>query len=418
MRTFIALELPNDLANEIARIARTLQDSLDGRFLNRSTYHLTLAFLGDIDEHTSRDVVAILDEVCASYAPLPLICDGLGTFGRPEDCTLWLSFTPNESLVDLTNAIRNALSSCQISYDAKSFVPHITLARRVNLKHAHLPNLPFPLPSHANTVTLFKSDLKNEGASYKPLYSKTLNTQAAESNPKQNAFDEPILDVADVVRLENMIAADGIPLSTLMNTAGLAVADAVKKVTPPPAKVCVLAGSGNNGGDGWVAAFDLAKSGYSVTLLSPKQVSELTSEPGASCAKTLFNQEQLMDSSPQIIVNPPASEAQTVIQSADIVIDALLGTGFSGGKLKEPYASWITFANTATKPHYAIAIDIPSGLNAQTGIAAAPTFRAHTTVTMLALKTGLCTPGAKEYCGNITLAPLINVTPYLEVLRY
>lgn len=420
MRTFIALELPPSLTDDIAALARTLQESLEGRFVERYTYHLTLAFLGDIDEHTSHEVIAILNETCADRKPLTLTCDGLGTFGRPQDCTLWLGITPNESLTDLANAIRNALKIHGIWYDPKPFRPHITLGRRIQLGLTDLSNLPFPSPTEADTVTFFKSVLTKEGASYKPLYSKTLEdpnfSPALASTDSLTTITTPILDVSDVIRLEKMIAADGTSLSSLMNSAGLAVADRIKNACPTPAKVCILAGSGNNGGDGWVAAFDLAKSGYETTLITPKDAASLTAEPAASTACALLDQNPEGVPTLSLLVNPSPEEAKTGIQEADIIVDGLLGTGFSSEEVREPYASWITYANTATKPQYALAIDIPSGLNAQTGEASSPTFFADETVTMLALKTGLTSSLAAEYCGTITLAPLIDATPYIEVL--
>lgn len=82
MRTFIALELPADFADDVAAMARRLSASLEGRFLDRSTYHLTLAFLGDIGDAEASRAMDALDVACASAAPVPLAPDGLGKFGR------------------------------------------------------------------------------------------------------------------------------------------------------------------------------------------------------------------------------------------------------------------------------------------------------------------------------------------------
>lgn len=90
MRAFIALELPADFADDTAAAARRLSASLEGRFLDRSTYHLTLAFLGDIDDAEASRAMDALDVACAGSAPVSLAPDGLGKFGRPADATLWL----------------------------------------------------------------------------------------------------------------------------------------------------------------------------------------------------------------------------------------------------------------------------------------------------------------------------------------
>ena len=87
MRAFIALELPADFADDTAAAARRLSASLEGRFLDRSTYHLTLAFLGDIDDAEASRAMDALDVACAGSAPVSLAPDGLGKFGRPADGT-------------------------------------------------------------------------------------------------------------------------------------------------------------------------------------------------------------------------------------------------------------------------------------------------------------------------------------------
>ena len=170
MRTFIALELPADFADDIAAVARQLSASLEGRFLDRSTYHLTLAFLGDLPDADTARAMDALDAACTSEAPVPLAPDGLGKFGRPADATLWLGIAPDPALLALAERVREGLVARDISFDPKPFRPHITLGRRVRIPKKPLPPLAFPLPAQARAVTLFKSTLSRDGAAYKPLY--------------------------------------------------------------------------------------------------------------------------------------------------------------------------------------------------------------------------------------------------------
>lgn len=89
---------------------------------------------------------------------------------------------------------------------------------------------------------------------------------------KDSGFEHrPVLDVADVAKLEQAIAADGTSLAELMERAGNAVADEVQAQLSCPAPVVVLCGTGNNGGDGWVCARALAQAGWPVTLVAPRQ---------------------------------------------------------------------------------------------------------------------------------------------------
>ena len=170
MRTFIALELPDLFEDEVASLVRQLSDAVAGRFMRRETYHVTLAFLGDVDEMGARAAMAALDAACAGAAPVELVPVGLGTFGRPRDATLWLGLRSTPEITGLAEAVRVELDARGCSYDRKAFRPHITLARRARLPEGALPGLAFPLPATARRVTLFKSTLTQEGARYKPLH--------------------------------------------------------------------------------------------------------------------------------------------------------------------------------------------------------------------------------------------------------
>ena len=171
MRTFIALELPQDFCDDTASLARDLSKTIQGRFMKRETYHLTLAFLGDINETTATKVIEILDTIQPQISAIRLNATGLGKFGKPRDATLHLQIQATESLIQLAELLRKELKANGISFDEKKFRPHITLARRAQIPKGKLPELAFPTPALATTVTFFKSTLTPEGAQYKPLYS-------------------------------------------------------------------------------------------------------------------------------------------------------------------------------------------------------------------------------------------------------
>ena len=98
MRTFIALELPQTYCAETEALANQLSTTVQGRFLKQDTYHLTLAFLGEIDEATAQKVIGILnatfDKFCANFpscqSGIALNAVGLGKFGKSNDSTLFL----------------------------------------------------------------------------------------------------------------------------------------------------------------------------------------------------------------------------------------------------------------------------------------------------------------------------------------
>lgn len=176
MRTFIALELPDRMRCEVASLAHGLSGLIPGRFMARGTYHVTLAFLGEIDEAVARAVVGALDEIAPRHGPIGLRPTGLGTFGRPRDCTLWLGIDRTGELAALAGDVRGALDERGVAFDAKPFRPHITLARRASLPATPLEGLVFPADALARRVTLFKSSLASSGAVYKPLYTISLDS--------------------------------------------------------------------------------------------------------------------------------------------------------------------------------------------------------------------------------------------------
>ncbi|MCI9262514.1 RNA 2',3'-cyclic phosphodiesterase [uncultured Adlercreutzia sp.] len=179
MRTFIALDLPTEFADGSAALARMLGTSVEGRFLPRDTYHLTLAFLGDIEDAEAARAMDAIDEACdklrESEEPVLLAPDGLGKFGRPHDATLWLGIAKLPPLETLAATLKEALRARALPFDDKPFLPHVTLARRARLPKGDLPSLAFPLPTKTETLTLYKSTLDRDGATYKPLYQQTLD---------------------------------------------------------------------------------------------------------------------------------------------------------------------------------------------------------------------------------------------------
>lgn len=263
--------------------------------------------------------------------------------------------------------------------------------------------------------------------------------------------EEPItLSVPQVVALEQTIAASGTPLSALMRRAGRALAKyaldefearreaSVKRSVrsnttsgknEPPAEtapstaanlpeadrralphVVVLCGSGNNGGDGWVAAEYLEQRGCDVRVVTPRAPEDIDAEPAHEAA--LHAAAQLSPAS--ILVTPAHRELAQTLDAADIIIDAILGTGFSGDTVREPYDAWIEAANARrAKGALAVAADVPSGLSAQTGKAAEPCMKADLTVTMMTLKPGLATPYAFAFCGCVRIAPIAYIEPHL-----
>ena len=144
MRAFVALELPQAFASDIAALSRQLKHAAEGRFLAAETYHLTLAFLGEATEAGIASAIEAIEAACTNAAAIPLRSDGLGKFGRASDATLWLGIAATPDLMRLAETVREELGARGGAYDGKPFKPHITLARRVRIPRTDLPPSPFP----------------------------------------------------------------------------------------------------------------------------------------------------------------------------------------------------------------------------------------------------------------------------------
>lgn len=194
-----------------------------------------------------------------------------------------------------------------------------------------------------------------------------------------------------LVTLKQMAAAEekcdktAVSLNKLMDNAALSLADFIAKRVLC-GKVLFYCGSGNNGGDGMVAARILSQKGFDVS------VALLCGNPKTTLAKNAF--EKLLNSNVNIIDD--ISSLQKIAFSASALVDCVFGTGFSG-TLGDDIARIFSYPTNALK----ISADIPSGANGLTGIADKGTFKADFTLTFGKTKAGIVMYPAREYCGEI-----------------
>lgn len=202
----------------------------------------------------------------------------------------------------------------------------------------------------------------------------------------------------DILAIEHV----GIPGIVLMENAARAVAECVYAalLNPLRSHVLVLCGPGNNGGDGFAAARHLRNSGVKVTavLAAPREKSR--GDAGLNLAIYERMEGELFDA------GDPAQLARVreVAQSTDVIVDALLGTGSSGSP-RGVIADLIRSANAESHARR-VAIDIPSGLEADTGKVNDPCFKADATVTFVAPKAGFSEPAAREVVGRLVVADI------------
>ncbi len=216
---------------------------------------------------------------------------------------------------------------------------------------------------------------------------------------------QPVLNVEDVRHVEQGLTGEGVSLSELMRRAGAAAAQEVMGLEDAKS-VVVLVGFGNNGGDGWVAAERLQSCGYSVTVITPVAPAQVKSDLAHVVAVSAER------ANVPFLVSPPREDLDDLLASADVVLDAMLGTGFHG-EPKAPFDIWIECVNASGAR--VVAVDVPSGLSAQTGRAPGSSVVADVTVTMISLKPGLLSDEGRDACGTIVVAPLADQTERLVV---
>jgi ADP-dependent NAD(P)H-hydrate dehydratase / NAD(P)H-hydrate epimerase len=185
----------------------------------------------------------------------------------------------------------------------------------------------------------------------------------------------------------------GIPSLQLMETAGRGVADSVREFAAAtglqPRSICVLCGKGNNGGDGFVAARHLRSLGASVHVF-------LFASPGELHGDAATNYHRWRELGGPLTTIPDEKSwhaAWSEVAAADVIVDALFGTGFRG-TASGPIGQAIENLNrlsrnaTAARPGLVLAVDTPSGLPSDGQAAEGPVVRAHHTVTFTAPKVG------------------------------
>ena len=204
----------------------------------------------------------------------------------------------------------------------------------------------------------------------------------------------------DQVRNLDRIAVErfGIPGPLLMENAGRGAADVLLRRYATPGRTAIVAGRGNNGGDGFVIARHLANRGHRVeTLILGKP--ERFRGPGDAGLNFGIVERMGLTVVP---ISEPAELADR-LRDSDLIVDAILGTGLSG-EVRGLAAGAIHAINQAGRPVFAV--DTPSGLDCDTGKPLGAAVRAAATATFAAMKIGFTKPEAEAYTGPVDVVDI------------
>ena len=197
-----------------------------------------------------------------------------------------------------------------------------------------------------------------------------------------------LLSNAEMRAADAAAIAAGTPGRVLMERAGRAVANAVVKAAGQGARILILCGPGNNGGDGFVAARVLAGRGYQVELALLGRQGALKGDAAAAAGDWGGD------------VGVPDFAA---VNEADVIVDALLGSGLTRDLQGEAYAL-VQRVNDSGRP--VIAVDIPSGIDGDSGLVCGTAVRAVRTVTFVRRKPGHVLLPGRLHCGDVEVADI------------
>lgn len=189
----------------------------------------------------------------------------------------------------------------------------------------------------------------------------------------------------------------GLPGVVLMENAGRGAAEIIRALIggPPTPPVAIVCGAGNNGGDGYVIARHLQNAGVTVELLLAAEAESIAGD-----AAIHFQVAERMRVPAHSLTSPAGLAAGLErIRAAEWVVDALLGTG-SRGDPRPPYDAIIAAINERPRAGV-VAIDLPSGLDCDTGAAGRPTVRASDTITFVAPKLGFTRGDGPNLAGRL-----------------
>ncbi|HUU60176.1 MAG TPA: NAD(P)H-hydrate epimerase, partial [Phycisphaerae bacterium] len=192
----------------------------------------------------------------------------------------------------------------------------------------------------------------------------------------------------------------GVPGAVVMENAGRNAADAIEEFLGGAAgrRIAIVAGAGNNGGDGFVVARHLAIRGARPTTFLLAEAQDLSPD-----AQVNFHVIRRLRHDIRHVGTDDLANLGESLRQYDLIVDAVGGTGIRGA-LRGKLAQAVEQINKAGRR--VVAIDIPTGLDCDTGEAAGPAVRAAMTVTFVARKKGFDAAGAKEYTGEVRVVDI------------
>lgn len=176
MRVFIAIELSDKVKGELSSIQQSVKKAaLSGRFTSTENFHLTVHFIGEVNQKECEDIESAMDKVASQTGPFQLRLNSLGSFKKKNKEIIWVGVNGNlYALHQLNKDILKALSSKELTDSELDYVPHLTLGRQLKLT-APISDLKETIAFTQSVISveslsLMESKRVNNELVYQPIY--------------------------------------------------------------------------------------------------------------------------------------------------------------------------------------------------------------------------------------------------------
>ncbi|AFS78218.1 2'-5' RNA ligase [Gottschalkia acidurici 9a] len=176
-RVFVAIEFPEDIKNYLSKIQKSIiEESEKGNFTTKENLHLTLKFIGEVNESDLEKIKICIDKVALEQNNFQLYFNELGQFPRGNKSIVWVGLESNEILNELYSKLEITLEEIGITREERNFKPHITIGRQVIfnkkfnqiVEQINIDKLSIPV----DKISLMESTRVNGELKYIPIHVK------------------------------------------------------------------------------------------------------------------------------------------------------------------------------------------------------------------------------------------------------
>ena len=168
MRVFFAITFYEETKDKLLEYKNLVaSNSIKGKFTDKDNLHLTLEFIGEVDEKNLKVLISILHRL--QKGPINLVTSDIGSFKRGNKEIIWLGIKKNEELIELQRELKKLLVDNKFKVDDRKYTPHITIGRQIIIDNKIKPNKFESIEIPIRSIAIMESKRVNEKLVYEPL---------------------------------------------------------------------------------------------------------------------------------------------------------------------------------------------------------------------------------------------------------